>query len=167
MRRLMLFSVFVVLAGCSSNVGQTVMQDFGLQDRPDDYVSGEQRVMQNMRAVGVQEMKRLNTLNRRGEIIYEEGDNFQGKYFKQVKVYERAYAVDASPEGRRSNRTVTGFTGTIEYAYQYYEGRREANRTNAEAADAVIPTGRTGRDRFRYHFSTSGNWDGNAGDSLR
>lgn len=167
MRKLILCSCFAVLAGCGSNVSQTVMQDFGLQDRPDDYVSGEERVLVNMRSVGERELKRLNTEHRRGEIVYEEGENFQGQYFKQVKVYEKAYPISASPEGRRANRTVSGYSGTIEYSYQYFEGRRESNRTNAEATDAVIPTGRGGRDRYRYHFTTSGNWDGNEGEKVR
>ena len=167
MRKLFIVPLILVMAGCGSNVGQTVMQDFGLQDRPDDYVSGEDRVFQSMRAVGDTELKRLNTENRRGEIVYEDAGNLQGKYYKRVKRYDRAYPLDATPEGRRSNRVVQGYSAIIEYSYEIYEGRRESNRTNAEATDAEIPSGERGRDRFRYHFSTSGNWDGNEGEQIR
>lgn len=155
-----------VFAGCGGNVGQTVMQDFGLQERPDDYVSGTDRVMQSMQVVGETELKRLNTENRRGELVYDDSENLQGRFYKKVKVYTRAYPLEASPEARRSNRKNSGYVGIIEYSYQIYEGRREPNRTEAEAADAEIPTGITGRDRFRYRFTSSGNWTGNKGEPI-
>jgi hypothetical protein len=153
----------LLLAGCNSNVGSTVLQDFGLQERPDDYVSGREKVLESMRTVGATEMKRLNIAERHGELEYDDSDELRGKYFKRVKVYTRAYPIEANPIGRSGNRKEQGFTGLIEYSYEYYEGKRVPNRTEAQATDAVIPTGITGRDMYRYKFTSSGTWDGAKG----
>ncbi|MFP6583331.1 MAG: hypothetical protein VCD00_12360 [Candidatus Hydrogenedentota bacterium] len=153
----------VVVAGCGGNVGSTVLQDFGLQERSEDYVSGRDRTMESMRMVGAAEVKRLNAAGRHGELVYDDSEALRGKYFKRVKKYMRAYALEAQPVSRSGNRKETGFTGLIEYSYEFYEGRRASNRTEAQAADAEIPTGERGRDTFRYRFSSGGVWNGGKG----
>ena len=164
MRILCLILCTVVVVGCGGNVGNTVLQDFGIQERPEDYVSGSERVMQSMQAVGESELKRLNTLIRHGEIKYDDSEALRGKFYKEVREYVKAYPLDAQPVGRQGNRQVRGFVGFIEYAYVLKESPRFTNRTEAAAAVADIPGGRGGRERYRYQFTSAGTWDGGKGD---
>lgn len=152
------------IAGCSSNAKNTVLQDFGLQERSEDYVSGSDRVMTSMRTVGITELKRLNILHQRGEIKFQasQGD-LSGKYYKEVKRYQKSYPIAAQPMPRTGNKNNTGFTGTIDYSYEMYEGPRFNNKTEAEASNATIPSGIKGRESFRYIFTSSGTWNGGKG----
>ena len=163
MRKLSILILCLAVSGCGGGVGSTVLQDFGIQDRPDDYVSGSEMVMKNMQTVGATELKRLNTEGRYGELVFDDSEALRGRYYKKVKKYIRAYPIEAKPVGRTANRQGSGFNGLIEYAYEIYEGPRFSNRTEANASDAEIPTGTRGRDTFRYRFSAAGNWDGNKG----
>lgn len=162
MRKFFVLTCSLVLVGCSG-VGSTVLQDFGIQERSEDYVSGRDKTLETMRTVGAVEMKRLNTAGRQGELIYDDSEALRGKYYKRVKRYLRAHPLDAQAVGRQGNRNETGFNGTMAYSWEYYEGPRASNRTEAEAADAEIPTGVTGRELFRYRFSSGGIWDGAKG----
>ena len=162
-------SVYCVLiafsvVSCSSNVASTVKQDFGLQERPEDYVSGSERAMKTLRTVGVTEIKRLNTENQHGEVKYQSIDgDLNGKFYKEVKIYTRSYPISAEPVSRSGNIKNSGYNCTIDYAYEIYEGPRFSNRTNAEASDASVPSGVKGRDTYRYSISSSGTWDGSNG----
>jgi hypothetical protein len=167
MRIFCLLIVSIFLAGCGGGVGSTILQDFGIQDRPDDYVSGADRVMTTMRTVGATEMKRMNTANRHGEVKYDSSDSLRGKFYKEVRVYTKAYPLDAQPIGRQGNRKENGFRGLIEYAYVLNESPRFANRTEAAAANATIPGRDGGRERYRYRFGSSGTWDGGKGELVR
>ncbi|HIA48950.1 MAG TPA: hypothetical protein EYN96_13500 [Candidatus Hydrogenedentes bacterium] len=158
-------SIFFV--GCGGGVGNTILQDFGIRDRPEDYVSGADRVMESMRAVGATEIKRLNSANRHGEIRYDGSDALRGKFYKEVRVYTKSYPLDAQPIGRQGNRKETGFRGLIEYAYVLNESARFANRTEAAAANADIPGRAVARERYRYRFTSGGAWDGGKGELVR
>jgi len=154
----------ILIVGCSG-AGGTVLEDFGIKERPEGYVSGSDKVMANMKAIGNAELKRLNASNRHGEIQYDDSDSLRGKFYKEVRVYTRAYPLDAQPTGRRGNSRQRGFTGLIEYAYEFKESRRFDNRAEAAAANAEIPGRKRGRERFRYNFNSAGAWDGARGDS--
>lgn len=155
-----------LLAGCAGNVSNTVLQDFGLQERSADYQSGEDLTLKNMRTVGAIELKRLNTEQQRGETHYVKNGDLNGKFHKEVKRYTKSYPLNARANTRSGNRKMSGFNGTIEYAYEFYEGPRFSNRTKAEASDATVPSGRKGREAYRYTFSASGTWDGAKGKSM-
>ena len=161
--RSILSCLFAVLFFIGCNTSNTVLQDFGLQERSEDYVSGEDRTMKSMRTVGATELKRLNTANQRGEIKYQSDGDLNGKFYKEVKRYTKAYPISAHTQSRTGNRKETGFRGTIEYGYEIYEGPRFSNRTKAEASDAIIPSGQRGREAYRYTFSSGGVWDGGKG----
>ena len=117
MRKHLLFLLGGVLftAGCGS-VGNTVMQDFGLQERPEGYVSGADNVVKNMQTVGNTEMRRLNLSQRRGEVKFETSElDGTGVYYKVVKVYNRFTPLDAQPASRTSQGQSSGFVGYIQY----------------------------------------------------
>lgn len=156
----------LILTGCNGNVTDTIKQDFGLQERPEDYESGEERCMKSMRTVGLTELKRLNAETQHGEIKYQEGDALNGKFYKEVKRYTKSYPISANVLARSGNKKATGFNGTIEYAYEIYEGPRFSNRTKAEASDVEIPSGKRGREAYRYTFSANGTWDGGKGKKV-
>ena len=78
----------VCAVGCGGATSK-VLQDFGIKDRPEGYESGSDRVMARMNDVGKSEMKRLNLLERRGEVLYDDQDALRGRYYKAVKVYDR------------------------------------------------------------------------------
>lgn len=158
--------VSVALAGCSGT-GNKVLQDFGLQDRPEGYVSGSDRVVERLADIGKTELNRLNLADRRGEIMYDDEDPLHGKYYKKLKVYERFYTLDANSTGRTAANDQRGYVGYIEYAYQMYEGPRKNTRAEAMAELADIPTGEDGRETYRYRFNSAGSWNGGKGEKLR
>ena len=92
--------VCVCVAGCGG-VGNKVLQDFGIQERPEGYESGAERVLSRMGDVGKAEMNRLNIEKRRGEVRYDGADPLHGKYYKLMKVYERYYPLDANASTAR------------------------------------------------------------------
>ena len=62
MRRWIWVGLCAGLAGCGST-GSKVLQDFGVQERPEDYVSGADRVMTKLPDVAKVEIDRLNALS--------------------------------------------------------------------------------------------------------
>ena len=153
-------------AGCAGTADK-VLQDFGIRDRPEGYVSGSDRVMARLNEVGKSEVNRLNLQDRRGEIRYDGEDALHGKYYKVMKVYERFYPLDANASGRTAANSERGFVGYIEYSYQFYQGPRKGTRAEAGAEVADIPTGEWGRETYRYRFNSAGLWNGRKGELMR
>ncbi len=143
-------------------VANKVLSDFGLRERPEGYVSGTDLVYQNLGAVGDAEIKRLNLRERHGEIKFQQ-DGLRGKYYKEVKVYENFYPLDASPANRSGQGSAQSYYGYIEYAYRVYQSKRFSSRSEAETGSATIPTDKEGREVYRYNFTSGGNWDGGKG----
>ena len=152
--------------GCQRGPDQVVdkvLTDFGIREPDEGYVSGAQRVFERLDVVGKTELKRLNQQQRHGTIKYQDED-LHGKYYKEVKVYENYYPLDAVPASRAGER---GFTGYIEYSYRVHQSARKSTRAEAMAESASIPTGEEGRETYRYHFSAGGTWDGQEGEKSR
>jgi hypothetical protein len=161
-------SVCLVLAGCQQTPGgvaNQVMMDFGLRDKPEGYVSGADRVMENLAGVARTEMKRLNVEQRHGEVAVQE-EGLHSKYYKTAKKYEQFHVLDAQPTGRTPD-TDTGYVGYVEYTYRIYESARKTTQAEAAALSASIPTDDSGREVYRYRFSMSGIWDGAKGEQTR
>lgn len=157
------------LAGCATEQGSVmdkVLQDFGLQERPEGYVSSSDRVFERLSEVGQSELRRLNTQGRHGEVKFAEQDGIQGKFYKEVKVYENFYPLDATAAARTASGE-RGYIGYIEYGYQIYQSERKNTRAEAEAESANIPTGVTGREGYRYRFNSAGMWNGAPGEPAR
>jgi hypothetical protein len=152
------------VAGCKTDgggtVGQKVLADFGLGERPEGYVSGSDKVYQQLDTVGQAEMKRMNSEGREGKIKFEQ-DGLKGRYFKEVKVYESARPVDVKSSTASADR---GYVGFIEYEFRLYHGEDKPTRAEAAGQSADISTDVTGRETMRYNFNTSGTWDGGKGD---
>jgi len=153
-------------AGCGST-GNKVLQDFGIQDRPEDYVSGADRVMVTMQDVGKVEMDRMNAAQRRGEVLYDNSDPLKGKFYRMVRMYESYHPLDANAATRTSQTQPVTFVGYIEYDYQEYESTRVETRTEAGTLPADIPTGRRGRETYRYKFDSAGAWNGGRGEPFK
>ncbi len=150
-------------AGCQSDGGgvtQKVLADFGVGEHPEGYVSGSDKVYQQLDVVGQTEMKRMNSEGREGQIKFEQ-DGLKGRYFKEIKVYEAARPVDVKATTASSNR---GFVGYIEYEYRQYRGEAKPTRAEASGQTASISTDTTGKETMRYNFSVSGTWDGGKGE---
>ena len=161
-----------VLPACGTTSEQggvvdKVLQDFGLQDRPEGYETGGDKVFDRLNQVGESELNRLNRENRTGEVKYAEEAEFRGAYYKELKVYENYYPLDARPLGRTASGRQGGYTGLVEYAYRIYQSPRTSNRVEASAAMADIPTNIEGRETYRYTFGVGGVWDGKAGELVR
>lgn len=165
-RNFLAFILCIAAAGCGST-GNKVLQDFGIQDRPEDYVSGADRVMANMQDVGKVEMDRLNAAQRRGEVLFDDSDSLKGKYFRRVREYESYHPLDASAATRTSQNQPISFIGYIEYDYQVYESTRADTRAEASTLPADIPTGRRGRETYRYKFDGAANWNGGRGELFK
>ena len=158
-------AMLVLFATGCGTVGDQVLQDFGIQERPEGYVSGSDNVRQNMQVVGNTEMRRLNLAERRGEIKFETSDlDGTGVFYKEAKKYTKFAVLDAQPASRTSQGKAGGFVGYIQYRYEYMEGPRKSNRVEAESSSATIPSGRQGADTFRYRFNSGGVWNGSKGE---
>lgn len=157
------------LAGCQTDPGisvtDKVLADFGLREHPEGYVTGSDRVFQELDKVGATEMKRLNGLERHGEVKFDDQGR-RGQYYKEVKVYESYLPMDVSgtPGGGTRDR---GYSGIIQYKYRILRGEAKPTKAEAAAQSATIPYGDEGRENYRYSFSTSGVWDGATGESTR
>jgi len=168
-KRLLLLATCLILGACNTppgGVGNKVLADFGLRDRPEGYVSGADQVMERLEDVGATEIRRLNLRERHGQVKAEQ-DGLQMRFYKEVKVYEDARPTDAravtsGPAGRDR-----GYSGFVEYTYQMYQSPRHPTRVEAEAASATIPSGDSGREVYRYRFSSGGTWDGAQGELSR
>lgn len=157
--------ICLMMTACQTDSGtvtQKVLADFGLAERPEGYVSGADRVYEQMDSVGATEMKRLNAAERYGKILFE-GEGVRGKYFKEVKVYESYYPLDVQAVSGGGTRD-RGFTGLIEYRYRIFKGAPRGTKTEAAAEPASISTDVVGKEIYRYNFSTGGVWDGGNGE---
>lgn len=169
MRRVAVVIVCSVLAGCASGpagVVDKVLQDFGVRDRPEGYLSGADRVFERLGELGKSEIKRMNMEARNGEIKFEDTAGLRAKYYKEVKVYENSYPLDASPTSRTTAHE-RGYVGYIEYSYRVFQSPRKSNRTEAAAERATIPTYERGREKYRYRFSGGGLWSGGKGEKVK
>lgn len=162
----LLIGLCLAVAGCAGS-GSKVLQDFGLQERPDDYVSGAQRVMERLPDVAKIEMTRLNAATRAGDVKYEKVDDVTGAYYKRVKVYEDFRPLDANHTGRSAAQGDTAYLGYIEYTYQFFESVRRPTRIEATSELANIPTGERDREIYRYKFNSGGNWTGGKGEPVK
>ena len=155
-------------AGCQrgpGGVARKMGQDFGILKRPEGYVSGADAVYMRLDEVAKTEIKRLNVAQRQGEIKYQQ-DGLRGMYYKEVKVYEEYFPLDARQKPRAAHDE-GGYNGYIEYAYRYYQSVRKPTRTEALTEPAAVPTDREGREVYRYSFTGSGTWDGSKGQRTR
>jgi hypothetical protein len=151
------------LAGCQSDGGgvtQKVLADFGIGEHPEGYVSGSDKVYQQLDTVGQAEMKRMNAEGREGQIKFEQ-DGLKGRYFKEVKRYESAHPVDVKASTASADR---GFVGFIEYECRLFHGAAKPTRAEAAAQSAEISTETVSREMMRYNFSVAGTWDGGKGE---
>jgi hypothetical protein len=125
-----------LLAGCSTGGHGSVMEkvkyDFGIGEAPEGYVSGTDQVYERLKSVGEMEMKRMNADTRLGEVKFRE-DGLHGTYFKQVKKYESAQALDAQPMSRGVN-SERGYYGYVEYRYQIYQSEHRATAGGSRVA---------------------------------
>ncbi|MBI2423471.1 MAG: hypothetical protein HYV27_11640 [Candidatus Hydrogenedentes bacterium] len=167
------FAILIILAGlagCATSgdvsVMDKVLTDFGLQEAPEGYIQGSDRVFEELDKVGQSEMKRLNGDGRHGEVKFQQ-DGLRGLYFKEVKVYTNYFPLDARAVSKAGADKDRGYQGYVEYEYRYYESERTQNRAEAEAATASIGTDRGGRESYRYHFTSSGVWNGNEGERTK
>jgi hypothetical protein len=167
LRTVSVLSLAAILAACTSGGGSKVLQDFGIQDRPDDYVSGSDKVLARLPEVGKAELPRLNAAERAGEIKYEKMDSLRGAYYKRVKVYDDYRPVDANYTSRKSGRESVSYVGYVEYTYEFFESPRRESRIEAQAEIATIPTGKGGSELYRYHFGSGGTWDGGKGEPIK
>ena len=160
--------ICMALISCQTPEGgvlNKVLTDFGLREKPEGYVSESDKVFEALNGVGGVEMKRMNTELQHGTVKFQKDGELKGKYYKEVKVYESYYPVDAQ-KVNRSGESLAGFEGYLEYAYRMYQSPRKDSGTEAEAATAGIPTDETGRDKFRYTFTPSGEWNGSKGEKV-
>ncbi len=161
-----IWALALAAAGCGST-GQKVLQDFGIKDRPEGYVSGADKVMENLPEVAKAEMDRLNTGQRQGEILYDKQDALNGAYYKRTKVYETSRPLDAQVANQTRRDEETGFVGYIEYSYQFYESARKQTKADAAAQTSDIPTGVRGRETYRYRFNSGAAWNGGKGEPFK
>jgi hypothetical protein len=158
----------VALMGCQRGPGgvvNKVLVDFGVREQPEGYVSESDKVFQRLGEVGNTELKRLNIEQRQGEIKFQE-EGLRGLYYKEVKVYEACYPLDAQPNTRAADGN-QAYTGYIEYAYRVYQSPKKPTRAAAAAESATIPTDIEGREAYRYGFGSGGVWDGRKGERVR
>ena len=156
----------LTLAGCARSPGEVtdkVLQDFGLRARPEGYVSGADRVFERLSNVGKGEMKRMNIEGRHGKVMFEADGGLRGQYYKEVKIYENYYPLDAR-SAPRTSAGERGYIGFIEYSYRMYQSARKSNRTEAAAERASIPVDERGRESYRYKFNAGGYWNGGDGE---
>lgn len=165
---LILAIVVLAPAGCQRSAGEVankVLGDFGLKERPEDYVAPSDAVFQRLDGVAQTEMQRMNYENRAGEIKFEE-DGLRGTYYKEVKEYVDSHPVEARADTAGTQRE-SGYTGYIEYSYRILQSPRRPTRTEAVGESASIPTGDTGREVYRYRFGSGGAWDGRKGEKTK
>lgn len=166
MRSYVTLIVLVATAAGCGGAGDKVLQDFGIKDRPEGYVSGSDQVMARLPEVAKAEMNRMNIANRRGEIKFDNTDALRGRYYKEVKIYEDYHPLDANHTAKTTQQRRGGYVGYIEYTYQMYESPRVSSKVEAEAELATIPTGTRGRETYRYRFNSAGVWDGSSGERV-
>jgi len=164
-KRLAVILAFLTAAGCETpegGVANKVLVDFGVREAPEGYERGSDTVYNRLSDVGATELRRLNAENRHGTVKFEQ-EGLRGAYFKELKVYEDFYPLDAvaTTSGTQRDR---GFLGYIDYTYRVYQSARFESRVEAETATATIPTGDSGRETYRYRFNQGGFWNGSKGE---
>ncbi|HOJ67498.1 MAG TPA: hypothetical protein PK379_04085 [Candidatus Hydrogenedentes bacterium] len=158
----LLVTVTLSLSGCQSpgTVTQKVLSDFGIGEPPEGYVSGSDKVYDQLKQVGETEMRRLNAASREGEIKFEQ-QGLRGSYYKEVKVYEKCYPLDVRPITVGQDK---GYQGYIQYTYRVYRSENKPSRVEAMAASVSDQPSGEGKETYRYTFSYGGVWDGNKGE---
>ncbi len=159
----------MLLCACAqspSDVVEKVKYDFGIGEKPEGYVSGAEKIMANLDKVGAVELKRLNGESRHGEVKFQEEEGLSGKFYKEAKVYESFYPLDARAVTSASEGN-PGYLGYIDYSYRICQSERFNTRPEAEAASTDIRTDVQGRETYRYRFSSGGVWDGQKGERSR
>ncbi|MCX5771437.1 MAG: hypothetical protein NTZ09_14375 [Candidatus Hydrogenedentes bacterium] len=157
--------VCALLCSCEGTMDK-VMADFGLKARPEGYVSGSDKVMEQLDGVGATEMKRMNMAEQRGTVKFQKESEVRGKYYKEVKKYERYVPTDAQAVNRAA-LSDTGYAGYLDYTYRIYQSERKPTSAEAAAESATIPTDVTGHETYRYTFSSAGQWNGSKGERAR
>lgn len=167
---LLLVAMSALLYACQRTPGEVmnkVMIDFGVKQKPEGYVTGSDKVFEQLNTVGATEIKRLNLAEKQGKIKFQQEGELRGKYYKEVKVYESYYPVDAQAVSRSATEGDRGYYGYIDYAYRMYQSERKSTNAEAAAETAEIPTETTGRETYRYNFNGGGQWDGGKGDKSK
>lgn len=168
MKWLYVMCIPLLLVACQSSPGsvaQKVMADFGIGEHPEGYVSGSDRIYEQLESVAKTEMKRMNATGRHGEIKYD-GEGLRGRYYKEVKTYESYYPLDVKAVTGGSSRD-RGYIGLIEYRYRVFRGPEHPTRAAASAESASTATEVEGREIYRYSFTMNGVWDGAPGERAR
>jgi hypothetical protein len=167
-KRMLSLVLLLGLSACQTpegGVANKVLSDFGLKERPEGYVSASDAVFERLDTVGKTELKRMNLQHRHGE-VKTETEGLRTKFYKEVKVYEKYYPLDAraTPGTTGASR---GFTGSVDYSYKMFQSERFNTRVEAEAASANTPTEQAGRETYSYKFGPTGAWDGDKGELTR
>lgn len=169
-KHIVLAAVVVLMASCSTSapdgVFNKVMTDFGLKEKPEGYISGSDKVMEQLNTVGAAEMKRMNIAEQHGSTKSQKLSDIKWVYYKEVKVYESYHPYDAQAVTGGSNDD-RGFNGYIEYSYRLYQSERKDTTAAADAATADIPTDTVGRESYRYTFGSGGTWNGGKGERIK
>ena len=167
-RTLLTAALVLSVSGCGGGSGGGVMdkvlQDFGIRDRPEGYESGSDKVFSQLNHIGRADLDRLNTLNRAGEVKFEEGADGFGKFYRELKIYEDFHPLDARSAPRSGGDRSSGYIGLIEYSYRIHQSLRKNTRVEAQVEPASIATNITGRESIRYRFDRAGNLVGESGE---
>lgn len=173
MRLYVSFSVLILICICSFISCQTgpegvvdkVLIDFGLKEKPEGYQTESDKVFQRLGEIGATELQRLNMENRHGEIKFEQ-KGVRGEYYKEVKVYDQYFPIDAKPVSH-SGESGQSYTGTIQYSYRVFRSAPKSTRLEAQEAPADVFTGIEGKETYRYSLGPGGVWDGQRGQKVR
>ena len=166
MKKLLAVVVCAALSACGTpegGVANKVLTDFGIRAPGDDYVQPSDRVFERLDTVGRAEMKRMNYAGRSGETKFQDEGQLRGQYYKEVKVYENYYPLDAQKLTRSSQSSDRGYVGYIAYEYRIMQSERFPTRVEAENASTTVRSSQTGRETYRYSFGPGGEWNGGAG----
>jgi len=156
----------LLVTGCQTGVVNTVLVHWGIRQAPEGTPNETDKIFNKLASVGEIEIKRMNQENQRGKILFQDKGDMRGKYYKESKVYENYFPVDVETASRVRGED-QGFVGFIEYSYRIYQSERKTNRTEAEAQAPCIPTDQTGRERYRYAFGPTGEWNSRKGQRAR
>ena len=169
-----LASLLLCLSGCARSQGafNQVLVDFGLRSGPElDSQLIEGDIFSRLSHVADREIDRLNANPDNADVIFEEDPESPlglGKFYKTVKVYEKAYPLEVTRErARQVQRAETlrqrGYRARVEYRYRMYRGEKFPTRDEARDAAADMETEDVGREIYIYSFDEAGVWDGKPG----
>ena len=164
-------AILALMTSCATSapdgVLNKVMTDFGLKEQPEGYVSGSDKVMEQLNTVGASEMKRMNIAEQHGVTKFQKLSDIKGVYYKEVKVYESYHPYDAQAVTGAASNSDRGYSGYIEYVYRVYQSERKDTTAAADAATADVPTDTMGRESYRYNFASGGTWNGGKGERIK